>query len=124
MATEIFNAGTQYSDFQGTVAAEDADMLILQEVIQKKLGLPKDERIIGYEFTASYAGTRKIQGITLDAYSSKESNISDLLNSGQTIKVKKNSSDLTVEEFFALFKRFNICLSNKGILNGATLEII
>lgn len=124
MSIVTFNAGVHYNDFQGTVAADDADMSTLENVIHKKFGLPKDERIIGYEFTASYAGTRKIQSISLEAYSSSDPNISDLIKTGQTITVKKTSGELTVEEFFALFKQFNICLSTKGHLNGATLNVV
>ncbi|MNS43417.1 hypothetical protein D3C72_758190 [compost metagenome] len=124
MAIETFNAGVRYNDFLGTIAADDADLKTLQVTIRNKLGLPETERIIGYQFTASYAGTRKIQSISLDAYSSSDPNVSDQIKSGETITVKKTSSDLTVEEFFALFKSFNICLSNSGKLNGATLDVV
>lgn len=120
-----FIAGTQYGDYQGTIAADNADLSTLLFALRNKLSISEDQNIVGYQFNASYIGrSPEIDSIDVELFINNDSNLKDQIKSGAPIQVKKIKGSLSVNEFFSLFKRFEICLSTKGELNGATLEVI
>ncbi|NTY98689.1 hypothetical protein FCH30_15970 [Acinetobacter radioresistens] len=123
--SEVFSAGTQYGDYKGTVSADSSDLSTLLSDVKAKLNIPKEDHIVAYEFNANYRGrTSSIDNIEVTAYISSDPDVDENIDNQQTIQVSKVTGELNVDEFFSLFKRLNICLSNKGKFDNAKYEII
>jgi len=123
--TEVFTAGVQYDDYKGSVAADDIDTSTLNSTLSKEFKLKDSEIIIGISAYASYAGrTTDIENINITAYISVDENLDEKLQNNEKIKVKKLDKDFSVNDFFKLFKRFELTLSNKGKFEEANLEVV
>ena len=49
-------------------------------------------------------------------------NVKAAVNSGNPLKVRKITLEMTLPEFFGLFKRFEICLSNDGLIEQCEIS--
>lgn len=122
---ETFKAGTQYGDYKGTVAADDADLSTLMFAMRSKLGIAEDQHIVGYSFEANYElRTSDIESISVTLYLNNDDNLKEKITNFETIDVTKVEGDISLTEFFGLFKRFEICLSSKGFLDNASFNVI
>ncbi|MBV7307301.1 hypothetical protein KVY11_01140 [Acinetobacter sp. CWB-G5] len=122
---ETFKAGTHYGDYKGTITADDADLSTLLFAMRAKLNIAEKEHIVGYTFQANYKlRTTEIESISVIVYLNNDSNLKEKVENFETIDVKKVTGEISISEFFGLFKELEICLSTKGILDGASLNII
>lgn len=122
---ETFKAGTQYGDYKGTVAADNADLSTLLFAMRDKFNIDESENIAGYTFQANYKlRTTEIESISVTAYLNNDLDLKEKVDNFETIEVKKVTGELSITEFFGLFKRLEICFSNKGLLDGASLRIL
>lgn len=120
---ETFKASVQYNDLKGSAAADRSDMTDAAKWL-KDNGHINDEFVVGISMWAGENhGTHKdpvnvkflVSG--LNGYE----NIPEMLQaSGEPIKVKEISVDMNISDFFALFKRLEITLSNNGLIEGKT----
>jgi hypothetical protein len=120
---ETFKASVQYNDLKGSAAADSADMTDAAKWL-KDNGHITDEFVVGISMWAGENhGTHKdpvsvkflVSG--LNGYQ----NIPEMLQaSGEPIQVKEISVDMNITDFFALFKRLEITLSNGGLIEGKT----
>ena len=104
------NASTQYNDWQGSVAFDDADFSSITDVAQKRKVINSGERVFG--LTASYLSVSNEFSVTLH-YTDKS--FDDLKAAG--IELQTAELDLSVSDFFSVFKRANFAFSRKGIMN-------
>lgn len=120
---EIFKASVQYNDLKGSAAADRADMTNAAKWL-KDNGHINDEFVIGISM---WAGEN--HGMHEDPVSVKflvtelngYENIPEMLQaSGEPIQVKEVRVDMNIADFFALFKRLEITLSNGGLIEGKT----
>ena len=122
---ETFKAGTQYGDYKGTVAADDADLSTLMFAMRSKLGIAEDQHIVGYSFEANYElRTSDIESISVTLYLNNDDNLKEKITNFETIDVTKVEGDISLTEFFGLFKRFEIYLSSKGFLDNVSFNVI
>lgn len=122
---ETFKAGTQYGDYRGTVAADDADLSTLMFAMRSKLGIAEDQYIVGYSFEANYESrTSDIESISVTLYLNSNDYVEEKITNFETINVIKVKGDISLAEFFGLFKQFEICLSKKGFLDNASFNVI
>jgi len=122
MHTGFFKAGTQYGDWDGTAAADEYGANhTFEELFEATGKVDKDkELLIAFEI---YAGERGF--FTLTGYFHDKSDSTDLgwvpsLNqdfSKDTGKIQVRQVDLqiTLEEFFMHFKRFNVVMVRNGL---------
>ena len=121
---ETFKAGVQYGDLKGSVAADRANMTDAAKQLKENGHIQDDEYVLGISMWAGENhGTHRdpvsvkflVSG--LNGYE----NIPEMIQaSGEPIQVKNISVDMDLVDFFALFKRLEITLSNGGLIEGKT----
>ena len=122
MSMTRFTAGTQYGDWKGTAAADEfGDVTDKFDELFEATGKvdPKNDIMIAFEF---YAGEGHFY---LAGYFHPKSNsnslgwipsLNDDFNSNaKPIQVRKVEVNLTLEQFFKYFKRFNVVLVQSGL---------
>lgn len=95
-------ASTQYDDFVGTAAADISDSIHLEDYLSANGVDTERYQVIGVEFFAEYSEFISVRCICVD----KES---------QEIKTIGFEKKITKDEFFNLFKRFNVIVTKKYI---------
>lgn len=122
MQTESFKASVQYGDWKGTSAADSADKKDANDWLVKNGHKQEGEFLLGITmFAGENHGTHEdpIYVEFLLATPGDHDNIKQLLDTNKTpILVKKVKVEMTLVEFFGLFKRFSICFSSHGMLDG------
>jgi len=126
----VFQAGTQYGDWKGTAAADEPGADNAFDELFKATGEvePDKEIIIGFEFY-NIEGTIYLAGYFHRKPAENKSGWYPTLNEefqSQTgpIKVKKVRVEITLEQFFRYFKRFNVVLVNNALdITGREYEI-
>ena len=121
---ETFKASVQYNDLKGSAAADNADMSSTAKWLKDNGKINDDEFVIGISMWAGENhGTHKdpvnvkflISG--LNGYE----NIPEMIQaSGDPIQVKTVEVEMNLVDFFALFKRLEVTLSNSGLVEGKT----
>jgi len=107
-------ASVQYNDYTGSAAADRSDMKSLRDFISIR-GVDTDTYLpIGAEFYHGENGYFNMSVICIDQNRSKESKPYIV-----SIDFEK---EITVEEFFDLFKRFKVVITSK-LGNFDTYEI-
>lgn len=103
-------ASVQYNDFVGTSAADISDYVNLDQYLTSKGVDTTKYQPIGVEFFSSYSDRVHIRFICIEAET-------------QEIKAIGFKKDITKDEFFDLFKRFDIILTKKYIdVSGRELD--
>jgi hypothetical protein len=123
---EVFKASVQYDDLKGSAAADNADMADAAKWL-KNNGHINDEYVVGISMWAGENhGTHrdpvsvKFLVSPLNGYD----NIPEMLQSNnEPIQVKEIRIDMNIADFFALFKRLEITLSNGGLIEGKTYTV-
>ncbi|WP_421282770.1 hypothetical protein [Aeromonas veronii] len=119
---ETFKASVQYNHLTGSAAADRADMTDAAKWLKDNGYINDDEFIIGISmWVGEKHGAHQDPVIVkflvteLVGYD----NIPEMLQaSGEPLQVKEISVDMKMANFFALFKRFEITLSNSGLIEG------
>ena len=122
---EFFSAGVQYDDYKGSVACDDTDLSTLKGELRKIFGLEKTAKIIGIKVVANYEGrTSDIDNLSVIILAPEDNNFDEKINNNVEINVKKYSQEISIKDFFKLFKRFQITLSSKGEFENAKYNVI
>jgi len=113
MSTEIFTASVQYNDLLGTVAADRADEDDLESQLIDTGVIVEGEDLIG-----------------IDVYTSDSMQDDDnpiwvtvLIKNEEDDSIREHRMEMTPEEFFSYFKRFNIKISSSGELTDEEIII-
>jgi len=123
---EKFKSSVQYNDLSGTIAADKADLSGPSDFLKKKKLIKEDEHLIG---VTMWAGEN--HGVHKDPVNVKfivsklygHDNIPRMIATND-IKVRIVQFDMTVKDFFSLFKRISLTLSHDGILEGKEINEI
>lgn len=113
-----FKASVQYGDWKGSAAADNADMNAIQKKLSESGILKPSEFLVGFE---AYAGeTRGDQGPYFSCRAfiidgTKFETAKAAVDAQNPIPVKARDMKLSLLEFFALFKRFDIVLTHRGL---------
>ena len=127
MAQEEFKASTQYNVWIGSVAGDnsDAGSPVFQNSIRHYLdqeGLLQDgEDLIAMKVIANIP-SGKFKYLTIIFYASTTSDKQDARIDG-AVQVRKFEKDMSPQQFFDRFKRFQLTLSVKGTLEKDKLVI-
>lgn len=101
-------AGTQYNDWIGGAAFDDADIQKLSDYAKSAGHIQLNEYIFSFEATYSSIARNFTVNISYTHLSYDEFKASDTA-------LSNTSLELTPEEFFALFKRANFAVARKGL---------
>ncbi|MDW9583461.1 hypothetical protein GOB17_28100 [Sinorhizobium meliloti] len=121
--SEVFTAGVQYNDWKGTAAADGSDHLSLQTFFRER-GVPDGAFVVAVRayYMPSAPGKLSVRAVYADG--DGFDSVNDQIQSADTLRFKESDIELTFDEFFSLFKRFNIVLSQKGLgLDGREYKI-
>lgn len=122
MTVETFRASDQYGDLKGTSSADRADKRDANEWLEKKGLKQPGEFLLGIELlVGENHGVHKdpvhvhFLLVKLAGYD----NVKLMLEATQgPVDVKRISEQMPIAEFLSLFKRFSVCLSPDGLLDG------
>lgn len=121
MPVEQFTASVQYNDLKGSAAADRADRDDAERWLASNGLKQEDEVLIGVSFFAGENhGTHEdpIHVEFLLAPLGNYDNVQETINAGQgPIVVRRVTRQMSLAEFFGLFKRFSVSISPKGILS-------
>ncbi|OBY25100.1 hypothetical protein [Leisingera sp. JC1] len=116
----VFNAGTQYNDYLGTVAADRSDNLALLDHL-KQLGVAgEDDRLAGFRiaFNGNPGNAVDSPGLVVYLYTGPEGEFVAAPD-----KIRAVDVEMPIAQFFSFLKRFDLVLTNKSLdLNGAQVD--
>ena len=119
---ETFKASVQYDDLKGSVAADRADMTDAGKWLEDNGHISSEEFVIGISMWTGDNHGQHIDPVSVKFLISElnnHENIPAMIEaSGENLQVKVLRLDMNIADFFALFKRFEITLSNNGLLEG------
>lgn len=109
-----FSAHVQYDDWRGTAAADDADAGAMRAFLKQKGLLADDEFLIGFEF---YSGQNHFAARAFVIEAGNYEGAVKEITAKDPIPTRIRELELTSDQFFALFKRFNV------VMTQTTLEL-
>jgi hypothetical protein len=113
-----FRASVQYGDWKGTAAADNADFNAIQKKLRETGILTPSEFLVGFE---AYAGeTRGDEGPYFSCRAfiidgDKFETAKAAVDAQNPIPVIARDMELSLLDFFALFKRFDMVLTHRGL---------
>jgi hypothetical protein len=114
-----FTASVQYNDKLGTAAADRADQNDLNDYLEKKGLINHDEFVLATSLWVGENHGGKLGHVFVTAYLFKAvgyQNVDEALRAiDGPIPVRTVSLEVTLEEFVAFFKRFEVFLAPKGL---------
>lgn len=123
---EIFHASVQYNDLKGSVAADRADQVDATKWLRDNGHTSDEEYVLGIRMWAgeNHGVHKDPVSVTflvseLRGYSS----IPEMLENNNPVHVREIRVDMSISEFLALFKRFEVTLSNSGLIEGQEYAI-
>ncbi|KGH27845.1 hypothetical protein [Comamonas testosteroni] len=126
MGQETFRAGTQYGDFKGSAAADRHDHADISDYLEQRGLIKEGEQVFATELYSGEVHTvtqdSKVYVTVMLATGEGYDDIKAAIDSGEPLKVRKVRLEMHLNEFFGLFKRFNICISNHGLLENKEIQ--
>ncbi|WP_413704969.1 hypothetical protein [Pseudomonas sp. Pseusp16] len=124
MTIESLHAATQYSDYKGGAAADRADGVAPAEWLRQKGHINNSEFLVGIDFSVGenhgvHRDPVHVTFLIFDAgsYDTVAEHIASL-PVDEPVPVRRVSLELTLAEFFALFKRVNVTLTPLEVMQG------
>lgn len=119
---EIFKAAVQYGDLKGSAAADRADMKDIGSWLKENGHINDDELVLGISMWAGENHGKHADPVSVSFLVSDlkgYENVPEMIQaSDDPLAVKKVSVDMGISDFLSMFKRFNITLSNDGLIEG------
>ena len=117
-----FKASVQYNDLKGTVAADNADVGRARKWLSDNELINDGEVVIGLSM---YAGENHgvhqdpVNVVFLVSGLNGYENLPEMMQaSAGPIQVRKIEAEMSLIDFFSLFKRFDVTLSVSGVFEG------
>lgn len=121
MGQENFHASVQYGDFKGTAAADRRDHGSISKYLESQGLINEGEFLVGIEaYSSELMDRAQVTDVSVTALVTKYEGYDDVqaaVDSGNPLKVRKIRFDMTLVDFFSLFKRFQISISNHGMID-------
>ena len=124
---ETFMAGVQYGDLKGTSAADQQDVESIEGWLKKNHQdhhIDSNDNFVGLSMHASKISKQSINVSFFFVNLKNGQTVPDLITSSKNgVPVKKINIDMNASEFIGLFKRLNVTLSSKGIVEGVEYDV-
>ncbi len=108
-----FKASCQYNDFTDSSASDNADMKTFQQWLEQNNHIDTNEQLIGIQVT-KHSIDNTVFSITVLTTNNVDNN---------PIHVREQDIEMNISEFFSYFKRFQITLSPKGMLENKEYSV-
>lgn len=121
--SEEFTASVQYDDWKGTAAADGSDHISLHTFFRER-GVPEGGFVVAVRsyYLPSSPGKMHVRAVYADG--DGFDSVNEQIQSADKLRLKELDLELTFEEYFSLFKRYNVVLTSKGLgLDGREYEI-
>lgn len=123
MSAESFTASVQYDDYKGSSAADRADHGDAQDWLQSQGLISQGEFLAGIKVYVGSLNNNPDDEIvaSVNFFVSPASGFDKFSSSAKTdgpVQMRRISREMSLREFFRLFKRLEISLSSKGELEG------
>ena len=119
-----FKASVQYGDLKGSVAADNADKGDARDLLKNGGHISDDEFVVGICMWAGENHGKHKDPVSVRFLVSDlkgYDNIPEMIEaSGEGIELREVSLDMDLMDFFALFKRLELTLSNGGRIEGVS----
>jgi hypothetical protein len=126
MGQEKFYASVQYGDMKGTASADRHDDYTMEKCLEEKGLIQADEMLVGVSMWSGEVHERTqdktVYVTALVTRAEGYENLKAAVDSGNPLQVRKIRLDMHLNEFFGLFKRFEICISNGGLIDRKDIE--
>ena len=108
-------ASAQHSDWDGTVAADDADGVAVRKYLRERSLISDKELIVGIKLLVDDGQVDKpfIQVLVIDAVG--YDSVAEILRANDTIILRKIDLDLSLSQFVGLFNRFSVTFAVPGL---------
>lgn len=122
MAQETFRASVQYGDMKGTASADRHDRFDMQKYLEENKLIHPSEVVLAVSMWSGEVHKRTQEetvfiSVDVTDHDGYE-NIKAAIDSGNPLRVRRIRFDMHLHEFFGLFKRFAICISANGLIDG------
>lgn len=122
MGQERFYASVRYDDMKGTASADRHDHYTMEKYLKEKGLIQAGETLVGISM---WSGEVHVQTQDKTVYvtalvtkAEGYESVKAAVDSGNPLLVRKIKLDMHLNEFFGLFKRFEICISSHGLIDG------
>lgn len=112
---DTFNAGVQYNDFKGTVAADISDNVALADYLVSVGKAEKDERVVGFRIASGENRGTPVIEVSLVAYLLRSAEFEPAPAAVRAVEVR-----VTPGEALAFFKRFDLVATRRGVNFNST----
>lgn len=112
-----FRASVQYDDFRGTAAADRGDNNDLLSHFREQGYVSEKDVLVAIEFRSgeNHGGPVKEMSVTLTVADLQNyTTLDNFLADPKRPPLRSINVDMTNDEFFGLFKRFNVVLAHNG----------
>lgn len=120
-----FSASVQYGDLKGTAAADKADGQKLSKWLKDEGLITDDEFVLAISMSVGENHGIHQDPVYVDFYVRKlgeGQTVPEVIEeSGGSIELRRINVDMNILDFLALFKRLEITLSSKGMLENKTI---
>lgn len=122
MPTEKLRATVQYGDWKGTASADNSDSMHkanAESYLKAEKKIQADELLVGVEVWVGENHGKHKDPVSVTFLIASPRNFEAVEKQAKSgaLKVRKVRVQMKAIEFFGLFKRFSIALSNHGILH-------
>src|SRR3546814_17357619 len=107
---DTFNAGVQYNDFKGTVAADISDNVALADYLVSLGKAERDERVVGFSIASGENQGTPVTDASLVAYLLRSADFEPDQAAVRAVEVS-----VTPRAATAFFKRANIMATRHGV---------
>lgn len=123
--SEVFKAGVQYDDYKGSVACDDNDLTTLKSELRKLFGLNNSATIVGIKVIANYEiRTSDIDNFSVIILTPENDDYDEKNSNSLEVNVRKFTKEISIKDYFKLFKRFQFTLSSKGEFENANYKVV
>ena len=112
---DTFNAGVQYNDFKGTVAADISDNVALAGYLVSVGKAEKDERVVGFRIASGENRGTPVTEVSLVAYLLRSAEFEPAPTAVRAVEVR-----VTPGEALAFFKRLDLVATRRGVNFNST----
>ena len=107
---EIFDAGVQYNDFKGTVAADISDNVALADYLVSLGKAEQEERVVAFRIASGENRGVPVTDVSLVAYLLRSAEFESAPAAVRAVEVR-----VTPGEALAFFKRFDLVAMRRGV---------
>ena len=107
---DTFNAGVQYDDFRGTVAADISDNIDLADFLRSLGKAEEGERVLAFRISSGENQRTPVTDVSLVAYLLHSAKFEPTPTAVRAVEIR-----VTPGQALAFFKRFDLVATRRGV---------